>query len=254
VVCYTLQIYFDFSGYSDMALGLARMFGFQFRENFHYPYVARSVTEFWRRWHISLSSWYRDYLYIPLGGNRCRPARVYLNLVIVFFLCGLWHGASWTFVLWGLFHGSFLVLERMGLGRLLERAWAPVGHLYALLVVMVGWVFFKAETLSQALALLGAMIGLAQPSAAAYQPLINLNAEVVLMLLVGVVACLPVLPLLARFQDSLLAAPRLARGRLALAWQTAVAFTPVAALAFLFLASAMLLAAGTYNPFIYFRF
>src|SRR2546421_12396203 len=111
VVSYTLQIYFDFSGYSDMAIGLGRMFGFTFGENFNFPYVSRSIKEFWRRWHISLSSWFRDYLYRPLGGNRRGPARTYLNLLIVFFLCGLWHGASWCFVVWGLFHGLFLVLE-----------------------------------------------------------------------------------------------------------------------------------------------
>ncbi len=113
IVCYTLQIYFDFSGYSDMAIGLGRMFGFRFPENFRWPYVATSVTAFWRRWHISLSTWFRDYLYIPLGGNRVSPARRYFNLITVFFLCGLWHGASWNFVIWGLWHGAFLVIERL---------------------------------------------------------------------------------------------------------------------------------------------
>src|SRR5262249_54841805 len=111
VAAYALQIYFDFSGYSDMAIGLGSMFGFRFPENFDHPYVSRSITEFWRRWHLSLSSWFRDYLYIPLGGNRISPGRTYVNLVTVFFLCGLWHGASWTFVLWGMLHGAFLVLE-----------------------------------------------------------------------------------------------------------------------------------------------
>ena len=116
IVCYTLQIYFDFSGYSDMAIGLGRMFGFRFPENFRWPYIADTVQDFWRRWHISLSSWFRDYLYVPLGGNRVSPGRMYGNLVLVFFLCGLWHGASWNFVVWGLYHGSFLVAERLGLG------------------------------------------------------------------------------------------------------------------------------------------
>jgi alginate O-acetyltransferase complex protein AlgI len=145
-----MQIYFDFSGYSDMAIGLAKMFGFEFRENFNYPYTAGSVTEFWRRWHISLSTWFRDYLYVPLGGNRQGRGRMYFNLVTIFFLCGLWHGASWTFILWGLYHGSFLVFERMGTGRWLKETWAPIRHAYTLLVVMVGWVFFKAATLKQA--------------------------------------------------------------------------------------------------------
>ena len=121
LVCYTLQIYFDFSGYSDMAIGLMRMFGFRILENFNYPYVARSVREFWRRWHISLSNWFRDYLYVPLGGNRGGAVRAYRNLAIVFLLCGLWHGASWTFVLWGAWHGAFLVAERAGLDRVLGR-------------------------------------------------------------------------------------------------------------------------------------
>ena len=152
VACYTLQIYFDFSGYSDMAIGLAKLFGIDFLENFNYPYAARSITEFWRRWHISLSSWFRDYLYIPLGGNRCCPVRNYANLVTVFFLCGLWHGASWTFAAWGLFHGAFLVLERMKAGRVIESLWSPVRHVYTLLVVSVGWVLFRADTMPQAAA------------------------------------------------------------------------------------------------------
>ncbi len=121
VICYTLQIYFDFSGYSDMAIGLGRMFGFHFPENFRWPYIADTVQEFWRRWHMSLSSWFRDYLYVPLGGNRVSPARMYRNLVTVFFLCGLWHGASWNFVIWGIFHGTFLVLERLGLASAVKR-------------------------------------------------------------------------------------------------------------------------------------
>ena len=114
IVCYTLQIYFDFSGYSDMAVGLARIFGFRFPQNFNYPYVAKSFRDFWRRWHMSLSAWFRDYVYIPLGGNRVSLSRQYFNLVLVFFLCGLWHGASWNFVIWGMFHGTFLVIERVG--------------------------------------------------------------------------------------------------------------------------------------------
>ena len=137
VIAYTLQIYFDFSGYSDMAIVLGHMFGFTFAENFRYPYVATSVQDFWKRWHISLSTWFRDYLYIQLGGNRRSPVRVYLNLTTVFFLCGLWHGASWTFVVWGLLHGSFLVIERLGLARVLASLPYGVGWAYTLLMVMV---------------------------------------------------------------------------------------------------------------------
>src|SRR5688572_25388747 len=136
MACYAIQIYFDFSGYSDMAIGLARMFGFRFPENFRYPYSARSIQDFWRRWHISLSAWFRDYVYVPLGGNRGTPGRTYLNLVTVFFLCGLWHGANWTFVVWGLYHGLFLVLERRGGAAWLAARPAAFGHVYAVLVVL----------------------------------------------------------------------------------------------------------------------
>ena len=125
-----------------------RMFGFRFPENFRWPYAAEDVQEFWRRWHMSLSTWFRDYLYVPLGGSRVSPARTYVNLVIVFFLCGLWHGASWTFVIWGLYHGTFLVMERLGLADRLMRLWRPLRHLYLLIVVMVGWVLFRADTLT----------------------------------------------------------------------------------------------------------
>lgn len=128
ITAYSLQLYFDFSGYSCMALGLAMMFGFRFPENFNYPYISRSIQEFWRRWHISLSSWFRDYVYIPLGGNRGSIWRTYFNLVLVFFLCGLWHGASWNFVIWGLFHGCFLVLERAFLAKHLQRTWRPISQ------------------------------------------------------------------------------------------------------------------------------
>jgi alginate O-acetyltransferase complex protein AlgI len=253
IICYTLQIYFDFSGYSDMAIGLARMFGFEFRANFNYPYIAASVTEFWRRWHISLSSWFRDYLYIPLGGNRCRPARVYANLLIVFMLCGLWHGASWTFLFWGLFHGTFLVLERRGWGRRLESAWAPLRHVYMLAVVMVGWVFFRSSTRAYALQFLGAMVGLGQGAGVRYHVRLYLDAELALAIVLGVIGSMPVLPWLESIRDRALAAAA-ARTRLAPALDAAFAWTGVVAVAVLLVGSAMLLAAGTYNPFIYFRF
>ncbi|MFZ0133944.1 MAG: MBOAT family O-acyltransferase [Desulfobacterales bacterium] len=160
VLCYTLQIYFDFSGYSDMAIGLGRMFGFHFLENFNDPYISRSITEFWRRWHISLSRWFRDYLYIPLGGNRGGPLRTYVNLLVVFFLCGLWHGASWNFIIWGLLHGLFLVIERLGFDKALNRSWPPLRNVYVMTVVCSGWVFFRTDSLSAALHYLGAMAGL----------------------------------------------------------------------------------------------
>jgi alginate O-acetyltransferase complex protein AlgI len=253
IVCYTLQIYFDFSGYSDMAIGLARMFGFTFKENFHYPYVSRSITEFWRRWHISLSSWFRDYLYIPLGGNRRGTIRTYFNLLTVFFLCGLWHGASWAFVGWGLYHGVFLVLERGRWGRLLDKTPVPLRMTYALLAVMVGWVFFRAATFTQALSFLATMSGCGANAASIYSPAVYLPTDVVLALLAGIVASTPLLPWLQGLQARPLDAA-LKRPRLASLLQGLFAAATVAAQAAMLLASASLLAAGTHNPFIYFRF
>ena len=155
---YTLQIYFDFSAYSDMAIGLGLMFGFRIPENFNRPYSAVSITDFWRRWHITLSRWFKDYLYIPLGGNRLGTPRTCLNLTIVFLLCGLWHGANWTFVLWGIYHGGFLVIERLsGLRDLSNTRYRFVRRLITLLIVMVGWVLFRSENLSQAIDFLTAM-------------------------------------------------------------------------------------------------
>ena len=159
-LAYTLQIYFDFAGYSTMAVGLGVVFGFSLPRNFDRPYRSRSITEFWRRWHITLSAWFRDYLYIPLGGNRLGPAKTYRNLLMVFLLCGLWHGASWTFVLWGLWHGLFLVIERAGLGRVLKHVPAPLAWAYALLVVMIGWVLFRAPSLEGAVQVWRGMAGL----------------------------------------------------------------------------------------------
>ena len=150
ILAYTFQIYFDFSGYSDMAIGLGRMFGFHFIENFNYPYISKSLREFWKRWHISLSTWFKDYVYIPLGGSRCSTFRVYLNLLIVFVLTGFWHGASWNFLFWGLWHGLFLAFEHAGFLNFLDRLWNPIRRLYVLFFVVIGWVFFRAETLSYA--------------------------------------------------------------------------------------------------------
>ncbi|NBV05761.1 MAG: MBOAT family protein [Proteobacteria bacterium] len=157
IICYTLQIYFDFSGYSDMAIGLARICGFKFPENFNYPYISRSIKEFWRRWHMSLSAWFRDYVYIPLGGNRVSLSRQYFNLVLVFFLCGLWHGASWNFIIWGMFHGFFLVAERIVPSHFVVPKFLQ--YFYAIFVVIIGWVFFRSPDLSHALNYLHTMFG-----------------------------------------------------------------------------------------------
>jgi alginate O-acetyltransferase complex protein AlgI len=253
IVCYTLQIYFDFSGYSDMAIGLGRMFGFRFPENFRWPYIARSIQEFWRRWHISLSTWFRDYLYIPLGGNRVPPATRYRNLVTVFFLCGLWHGASWNFVIWGLWHGVFLVAERLfrssddaaGAVRTSSiAAWPIWPHLYTLMVVMIGWVFFRAETLPGSIAFLEAMAGLSPAQPTPFSVAFYLTPELWLALAAGVIGSTPWVPAAAA-RLTVTADPR--RVRLVQGLST------VSVLA-LFGASLLHVAARTYNPFIYFRF
>jgi alginate O-acetyltransferase complex protein AlgI len=247
VTCYTLQIYFDFSGYSDMAIGLGRMFGFRFPENFRWPYIADTVQEFWRRWHISLSSWFRDYLYVPLGGNRMSPGRVYRNLVIVFFLCGLWHGASWNFVVWGLFHGSFLVMERVGLAGAVRRLWPPLRHAYLMLVVMIGWVFFRAETLPGAIAFLRAMAGLTVASPSAFTLGWYLPVDVQLALLAGVIGAAPIVPALGGWRAGL-------ERRAGLVRATLVDVAAAAALVAVFGVAILHVAARSYNPFIYFRF
>lgn len=158
-LAYTLQIYYDFSGYSDMSIGIGRMIGFHFDENFNYPYISGSVKEFWRRWHISLSSWFRDYVYIPLGGSRKGTFKTYRNLAIIFFLTGLWHGADWTFIIWGLWHGIFLIIERIA-GDVFNKIPKVIRHIYTLLVVIIGWIFFNAESLSAAINYFRAMLGM----------------------------------------------------------------------------------------------
>jgi len=244
IVCYTLQIYFDFSGYSDMAIGLMRMFGFRILENFNYPYIAKSVREFWRRWHISLSNWFRDYVYVPLGGNRAGARRAYANLVIVFLLCGLWHGASWPFVLWGAWHGMFLIVERAGLGRVLDRH-RVVAHVYTLAAVMGGWVLFRCDTLVHARAYYRALAGFS-PVDPAWHPIGEyVNGLLVATLVAGVVFATPLAPRIAAWRERAMQWPRvraLAIGGDS-AWIGAV-----------FVAASAMLAAGTYNPFIYFRF
>ena len=246
---FTLQIYFDFSGYSDMAIGLGRIFGFHFPENFRYPYISRSLTEFWRRWHISLSTWFRDYLYIPLGGNRRGARRTALNLLLVFLLCGLWHGASWTFVVWGLYHGSFLAIERGFRGRAVPSVWLPLRGVYTLLVVAVGWVIFRADTLPHALAMLGALVGFGMGDGLHYSVAMYTDRVFLLTLLVGVVLCAPVVPAaVARWNRWLASRP--APSALVAAGEL---LATCAVLALLFGVS-LQLSIATHNPFIYFRF
>ncbi len=245
LACYTLQIYFDFSGYSDMAIGLMRMFGFRILENFDYPYLARSVREFWRRWHISLSNWFRDYLYVPLGGNRRGERRAYANLMRVFLLCGLWHGASWPFVLWGLWHSVFLVAERAGVNRMLSRA-GPLAHLYALFCVMGGWVLFRCETLPHAAAFYAALAGFADGDPVR-RPLAEfLDPLVLATMIIAMIFSTPLARCIGNWRD------RAATGTGA--WRTAALAADIGWIAVVFSTACAFLAAGTYNPFIYFRF
>ena len=251
VVCYTLQIYFDFSGYSDMAIGLGRMFGFEFLENFNYPYISKSMREFWRRWHISLSTWFRDYLYIPLGGSRCPAARTYFNLIVVFFLCGLWHGAYWTFVVWGLYHGLFLILERLWLGKFLAKRHAVISQTYTLLAIMCGWVIFASDTLSHAVSFFASMSGFARGSDTANSVSWYLTLDVRIALIIGIIFSMPVLPALDEYWKRFMASRK---GILKAALEMQFSFVCVIGLSLVLIISLMLLSAGTHNPFIYFRF
>jgi alginate O-acetyltransferase complex protein AlgI len=203
LLAYGLQIYFDFSGYTDMAVGLGRMFGVRLPENFNYPYVSVSVQDFWRRWHISLSTWFRDYLYIPLGGNRCSKGRIYFNLITVFVMCGLWHGAAWTFVAWGLWHGMFLAIERVGLGKFLSGRPKIVGRVYAVTAIMLGWVFFRAAALRDAVTYLRSLFSFTVSGFDYYQ-MTFLTHQALWALALGVVFSGPVAPRLRSLGDRLL--------------------------------------------------
>ncbi len=249
ITCYTLQIYFDFSGYSDMAIGLGRMFGFRFLENFNYPYISRSIREFWRRWHISLSNWFRDYLYIPLGGNRKGSARTGINLLIVFLLCGFWHGASWNFILWGLCHGLFLVLERGRLGYFLAKLHPSLQHIYVLLVVLNAWVFFRAETLTYALQYIGVMYGISSADSMYAMVYIGLDLEFYTVLILALLLATPVYPHFAKMAGQVDTQSVSSKFLL-----SSAPFAKCLVLGFLLIFSAMNLATGAYNPFIYFRF
>ena len=237
-IAYTGQIYFDFSGYSDMAIGLGRMFGFHFEENFNYPYLSKSVTEFWRRWHMSLSGWFRDYVYIPLGGSRAGTAKQVRNILLVWTLTGLWHGAAWNFLLWGLYFGVLLLGEKFWWGKALERAPSPLRHLYAMVIVVLGWVLFRCEGLAAVGSYLGAMLGL---SGAGWGQALYFLRQYGVFLAVGVVASLPV-------KDALRAALQRRKAERAIQWGSALAGLGLLGLSFLQLIS------STANPFIYYRF
>jgi alginate O-acetyltransferase complex protein AlgI len=237
LLAYTVQIYFDFAGYSNMAIGLGIVLGFTFPRNFRMPYTSLSITEFWRRWHMSLSSWLRDYLYIPLGGSRGTNLQTYRNLVTVFVLCGAWHGANWTFVLWGLWHGAFLVLERLGLSPLLGRVPVWLRWLYALLAVMGGWVLFRAADLSTALDYFASIFGRNGVGNISFDMHDVLNERAIVTLIIG--SALAVLP---RWLPRL-SAPLVLRAVADTGWTFA-----------LLIFSMVTVASGAYSPFLYFKF
>ena len=238
-VFYTLQIYFDFSGYSDMAIGLGQMFGFDFMENFNYPYLSASIKEFWRRWHISLSTWFKEYLYIPLGGNRKGQKRTCLNLMIVFFATGLWHGAGANFILWGLYYGVFLILERGIFGKLLEKNRLRIlNHLYVMMIVIIGWVLFRAETLADALLLIRRMFC---PYQGFYPIRLFVNRKVLFMAACGIVMSGILQTCVPKLKQHLFDRER-------------IGAADVGIMAILMFLCTMYLVNNTYNPFIYFRF
>ncbi len=241
-VAYTFQIYFDFSAYSDMAIGLGRMFGFHFLENFNYPYIARSVTEFWRHWHISLSTWFRDYVYIPLGGNRCSRARNVWNLFVVWFLTGMWHGASWNFIAWGLWFFVLLVGEKLLWGKALERLPSLVRHAYAMVLVVFSWVLFRAETLTAAAAYFAAMFG--SSGVWCGSRVVYYALEFWPELLCCCIAALPVKQWLEAALQKRDGAP----ARAVLTWGPKLAAMTLLACSYCKLVT------GSFNPFIYFRF
>ncbi len=239
ILLYTLQIYFDFSGYSDMAIGLGKMFGFNFMENFRYPYLSDSISEFWRRWHISLSTWFKEYLYIPLGGNRKGLSRTCANLFIVFMATGLWHGASVTFVLWGMYYGVLLVAERLFLGKWLKKnPWKWLNHVYAMIAVMFGWMLFRAERLSTAKMWLGNMIRWSRGTDSLWM---YVNPRLFFCIAAGILLCGPLQHLLPGLTE------RLYR-------EDKFDLLDVVIMAAILPYSTMLLVSNTYNPFIYFRF
>ena len=235
IVAYALQIYFDFSGYSDMAIGLGRMFGFEFEENFNYPYISKSITEFWHRWHISLSTWFKEYVYIPLGGNRVGKARLYLNLLIVWTLTGVWHGAGVNFLAWGLYYALILIIEKSLLRKFLQKLPRAVGMIYSLLLVLVGWVFFASPSMSNAVDYLKAMFGIGGGALVDTTFKYNLTSYAVLL----IIAVVAMLPYPKKIWDKFFKENNL---------------VALIAVILVVLACTAYLVDSSYNPFLYFRF
>ena len=237
-ISYTLQLYYDFSGYSDMAIGLGLIFGFQFMENFNYPYISKSITEFWRRWHISLSTWFKQYLYIPLGGNRISKNRTYINLGIVFLLTGIWHGASWNFVFWGIWNGFFIILEKMT-GWHNDTDKLPVKilkHIYTIFVFILGWVMFRADDMAYAWTYLKNMFGMVKVHDITYTMMYYVDNVEIVTLIIAILCAMPIFRNMIHIEKKPVKL-------LVNIW-----------LLVLFILSSASIAASTYNPFIYFRF
>lgn len=250
IIAYTFQIFFDFSGYSDMAIGMGRMMGFNYPENFNYPYISRSVTEFWRRWHITMSTFFRDYVYIPLGGSRCSVIKWLRNVFIVWFLTGLWHGAAWHYVAWGLYFGVLLVVEKFLLRKLLEKS-RVISHVYAMLMIVCGWVIFRCDSVSDALSFIGSMFGASGlygsdtvPSPVLLQQS-GVSTVFFVTLIFAVLFSAPIIPWLKNKLES---------SCTKLALRGAVYCTADFVLIVLLVLSSVQLALGSYNPFIYFDF
>ena len=239
MICYTLQIYFDFSGYSDMAIGLANMFGFSFMENFNYPYISKSITEFWRRWHISLSTWFKEYVYIPLGGNRKGIFRTYINLLIVFFLTGIWHGASLNFIIWGLWHGLFMVIERL----IKNKDWYKkipnyFKTAFTLLIVSLGWILFRSNSLSQAIKYFAIMFGLEHYDFITFDYRYYLTHKIIVWIILGTIFSTPFISnTLKKYENN-----------------KSFELIKTIIIGILFITSIIFIVNSTYSPFIYFQF
>lgn len=244
-ILYTLQIYFDFSGYSDMAIGLGNLFGYDFTENFNYPYISTSVTEFWRRWHISLSNWFRDYLYIPLGGNK--KGNVYLNLLVVFLATGIWHGAAWGFVVWGLWHGLFMLIERALKGKTSIRVPKVFRWMYTMLAVSLGWVMFRIEDIEAAMNYFSTMFHIKAHEYNAFALSYYLDKKLIFMLIVAVIAVIPWAQLLPRYPGVYIA-------KFADTKEGILCVVRRVLLLALFVLTLVFIVNSTYSPFIYFKF
>lgn len=237
ILFYTFQIYFDFSGYSDMAIGLGKMFGFELPENFNRPYTSKSITEFWRRWHMSLSRFFKDYLYIPLGGNRCSKSRNYFNLWIVFLLCGFWHGANWTFIAWGIYHGLLLIIDRLFLLNKLNNFPKYISNMITFVLVMIGWVFFRSDTINYAI---GYIANMFNPKINSFILLVDMDNKVIITLLIAVILAL------ATWKKENVIINRIKLYN--------IVSLKCSFYLLIFLYSCAILSTQSFNPFIYFKF